>query len=250
VNFSISPTHPRIFSVCKRHSRFVAILPLLFLLTITQTLRAADLAQLQSLVSQLDSDDPRLREKALDNLMDLKKEDLSTLRAAALSQSPLLPGQIAGLREAVAQVFLAGEQYPHGPSAFLGIRFTLGSQGVIVADRIRGFPAYRILKSGDVIVQLIDRPNVQFHLVTDFANAIMSFGPGDAVRFAILRNGHPMTVSVPLDFRPAEITNTATDDDWIQARDHRAEAYWNKEFSILEPAGAPNTSQASTSAAP
>ena len=223
---------------------------LTLLVALCPAVRAADLAHLQSLVSQLASDDPRLREKALDDLMDIKKEDLPALRAAAVSQSPLLPGQIAGLREAVAQVFLAGEKYQHGPNAFLGIRFTLGPEGVIVADRIRGFPAYRNLKNGDVIVRLIDRPNVQFHQVIDFANAIISYGPGDAVHFAILRNGRPMTVSVLLDFRPVEITNTATDDDWIQAREKRAEAYWNEEFSVLEPAGAPNTSQASTSAVP
>jgi hypothetical protein len=250
VNIRIPPNSFRLSSSGARHRGFRAILPLLFLLTLTQTLRAADLAHLQSLVSQLASDDPRLRQKALDDLMDLQKEDLPTLRAAALSQSPLLPGQIAGLRDAVAQVFLAGETYPHGPSAFLGIRYMPAPEGIIVMDRIRGFPAYRSLQNGDVIVQLIDRPNVQFHQVNDFANAIVSYGPGDVVRFSILRNGRAMMISVPLDFRPVEITNTATDDDWIQAREKRAEAYWNQEFSVLEPAGAPNTSQASTSAAP
>jgi hypothetical protein len=250
VNICATQTHPPIFGNGAWRRGLAAILPLLLIIIFSPVIQAADLAHLQSLVSQLGSDDPRVRAKALDDLMDIKRTDLAQLRSAAISQSPLSPGQIAGLRDAVAQVFLAGEKYPHGPSGFLGIRFSLAPEGVLVADRIRGFPAYRILKNGDVIVQLVDRPNIQFHQVNDFASAIMLFGPGDAVRFAIVRDGRAMTVSVPLDFRPAEISNTPADDDWIQSREKRAEAYWNEEFSVVETSGAPNASQASTSAVP
>jgi hypothetical protein len=261
VNIPISPNHPPIFSGGAQHRGFRAILPLLFLLTLTQTLRAADLAHLQSLVSQLGSDDPRVRETALNDLMDLKTEDLPTLRAAALSQSPLLPGQIAGLRQVVAQVFLLGEKYkidPNDPSGFMGIQFSsavqpLQSNSVVVTDRIQGFPAYRYLQSGDVIVQLIDRPGLQLNSVAEFINAVKLFRAGDVVRLGILRHGRAMTISVPLANRPSEITSATSEpviDAWIQAREQRAEAYWNQEFSVLDPISAPATGQASTSAAP
>jgi len=255
VNSPQHPTHAPLFSGGAQHRGFAAILLFTILFPLTPTAPAANLTQLQSLISQLGSDDPRLREIALGDLMDLKRSDLPLLRAAALSQSPLLPGQIAGLRDVVVQVFLAGENFtvdPNDPRAFLGIQFMIDpeGEGVRVVDRIQGFPAYRYLQSGDVIVRLIDRPGLRIHTQDDFLDAIMLFGPGEALRLAILRNGRSLTVSVPLDFRPVAITNSPADEDWIQARRQRAEAYWNQQFSIVDPDAAPSTGQVSTSQEP
>jgi hypothetical protein len=261
VNICATLNHPSIVSGGVRRRGLVAILPLLVVIIFSPILRAADLAHLQSLVSQLGSDDPGVRQGALGELMDLKREDLALLRTAALSQSPLLPGQIAGIRQVVAQVYLVSEEYktdPGDPSGFMGIQFSRTllpqqSNGVVVMDRIRGFPAYRCLQAGDVIVQLIDRPGIQLRSADEFINAVKLFHAGDVVRLGILRHGRAMTVSVPLAKRPVEITSATPEsvlDAWIQAREQRAEVYWNEEFSVLDPASAPATGQASTSAEP
>ena len=165
-----------------------------------------------------------------------------------------MPGQIASLREVVSQVFLAGERFKIDPdygNGFIGIRFLPNDEiprpeGILVRDRIRGFPAYRYLQSGDVIVRLLDRPGIQLHTSNDFILAVRHFEPGDLLRLGILRYGRAMTVAIPLDFRPVETANETMVDAWIDAHEKRAEAYWNQEFSILEPGGVPNTSQAST----
>ena len=237
------------------------LLSFAFLLLFVHASRAGILTPLQSLVGQLGSDDPRVRENALDQLMDLKPQDLPLLRAAALSQSPLLPGQIACLRQIVAQVYLSGEKFkfnPADPSGFMGIRFSRTvppqqNDGVVVSDRIRGFPAYRYLKPGDVIIQLIDRPGVPLNDADEFINAVKLFHPGDVVRLRILRDGRAISVSIPLVYRPVEIANAPAEsvvDAWIQAREQRAAAYWNAEFSILDPAAAPGANQASISLEP
>jgi hypothetical protein len=261
VNTRTSPSPPPIFSGGASRRGFAALLSFFCLFLLAPTLRAADLAHLQSLVSQLASDDPLLRENALGDLMDLKCRDLPMLRAAALSQSPLLPSQIAGLRQIVTQVFLAGEKYKVDPSdsgGFMGIQFSrneplVQNDGVVVMDRIKGFPAYRHLHSGDMILKLLDRPGVQLNDANEFINAVKSFHSGDIVRLGVLRYGRAIEVSVPLVDRPIELAGNPSEsmvDAWIQAREKRAEAYWNAEFSILDPASAPSASQASMSVEP
>jgi len=253
VNSRTSSPHPPLFSGGAQHRGFSPFLSIIFILLLSPVLRAVSLPQIQSLVAELGSDDPRIRENALGELMDLKRPDLPMLRAAALSQSPLLPGQIASLRQIVAQVFLSGEKYnidPGDPGGFIGTRFLTTPEGVLVMDRILGFPAYHYLRNGDLILQLIAYPQIHFRYQNDFPSAIMLFAPGDAVRMAIHRNGRAMIVSVPLDFRPVAISNTQSDDAWIEQRTRRAEAYWTAEFSILDPAGAPAANQASISIEP
>ncbi len=257
MNFPLSPTHPRIFSGGARHGGLAAILPLLFLLTITQTLHASDLAHLQSLVSQLASDDPRLREKALDNLMYLKRQDLPALRSAALSQSPLLPAQVAAIRQAVTQIFLASERYrvdPTIPGGFMGLHWRNpllrpSPDGVLVDELLPGFPASRLIQPGDVITQIIGPPAIPLRGTADLVHAVMDMSPGDILRLRVLHLGRPIDVSLVLDFLPLDLNPTDID-SWIRNRNEKAQAYWNQEFSIIDPTVAPNASQASTSAVP
>jgi hypothetical protein len=217
----------------------------LILLIFTQT-PAATLPQLQTLITQLGSDDPHLREAALDSLMDLHRPDLSILRAAAMSQSPLMPGQVDALRQAVAQIFLAGEPFkvdPQQPGGFLGVLFPHEYEGAIVQDRIRGFPGYRYLQAGDVIVKLLDRPSMQIHNYNDFINAVAMFNPGETLHLLILRYGREIAIAVPLDYKPMDITPENIS-EWADRREKRAAAYWSAEFSIIDSSAAPAQVQA------
>jgi len=240
---------------------------LFFLLQSAPTLRAATDADIKTLIAQLASDDPQLRQKAVDDLMGLKRSDLPTLRSVALSESPLLPVQISRLRQVVFQVFLAGEKFtvdsqePQYPCGFLGVRFATADRlphndGIHFTDRIPGLPAYRFLHDGDVIVKFLDWPNLPLHDSDDFIKAVSCLEAGDIIRLGVLRFGRLITVCLPLDFRPEFISMTApenieaTVDAWIQERQNRAENYWNQEFSAIDPSIVPDAAQASTSAAP
>jgi hypothetical protein len=60
----------------------------------------------------------------------------------------------------------------------------------------------------------------------------------------ILRNGRELAISVPLDYCPVEVT-PETVSDWKDRREKRAAAYWNSEFSMIDPSAAPASVQAS-----
>lgn len=245
VNVPTPPTPAPPFSGGAQH-RAGRLALILILLTPISPVRAANLPQLQTLISQLGSDDPHLRDAALGNLMDLHRRDLPLLRAAAMSQSPLLPGQVDALREAVAQVYLAGEPFkvdPQEPGGFLGIEFPREYVGVVVLDRIRGFPGYRYLQAGDVIIKILDRPNLQIHNYNDFVSAVATFNPGEKLHLLILRYGREIAIAIPLDYKPVDI-NPESISEWVDPREKLAAAYWKAEFSMIDPSAAPAAIQA------
>lgn len=229
-----------------------------FILLIAPAVRADP--KISSLIAQLASDDPLQRQSAVEDLMGLKRPDLPSLRAAAIAQSPLLPAQVAGLRQVVVQVFLAGEPYaadPLDPRGFLGVQFEYSDaiwrpDGITIRDRIPGFPAYRFLQSGDIIVKLIDWPKVQLHSSEDIINAVRYLDAGQVVRLQVLRSGRAMMIALPLDFRPVEIPVLGSDitivDNWVDQRVEKAQAYWTRNFSAIDPAA--GGGQASTSLEP
>jgi hypothetical protein len=213
--------------------------------------------RLQSLIVQLGSDNPQLRLEALNQLMDLKKQDLPALRAAALAQSPLLPGQIGALRQAVSQVFLAAEKYrvdPEVPGGFIGLHWPApldpSAEGILVDERIPGFAAYRLLQPGDVIVQILDCPAVPLHGNFNLVQVVQHMWPGQVLHLKLLRLGRPISVALVLDFLPIELLNPANADGWIQQRNQKAEDYWNREFSMLDSVSGVGSAQASTDARP
>jgi hypothetical protein len=225
-------------------------------LAMASTGGAANPAGLQSLIVQLGSDNPQFRQEALSQLMDMKKQDLPALRAAALGQSPLLPGQIGAIRQAVSQIFLAAERYrvdPEVPGGFLGLHWTAppdpSAEGVVIDERIPGFAAYRLIQPGDVIVQIVDFPAVQLHGNRELVQVVQRMWPGQVLHLKLLRLGRPINVALVLDFLPVEL-NAGNADSWIQDRNQRAEDYWNREFSVLEPGSVLGPTQASTDAPP
>jgi hypothetical protein len=246
--------HSHVFS--RSAFLFALILPLL----VAGAARGADRHRLQPLIAQLGSDDPNLRESALQDLMNFKGPDLPAIRQAAIAQSPLSPGQVAALREAVTQIFLAAQPYLVDPDyqGFIGIHWGLelkDASPIVVDERIPGFPAYKCLRRGDVILAFADWPNIPLRNPTDFIVVARRFMPGDSIRLAVLRHGRPIVVTITFDYFPIEAMAHEQDmgawlDAWIQDRAQKAEDYWNREFAVIDPAVAPMATQASTSIQP
>jgi hypothetical protein len=215
---------------------------------------ATDSSLLKNLVAQLGSDNPQRRDDARGQLMALQKADLPALRAAALAQSPLLPGQIGQLREIVTQVFLSGEDYRKNaavPRGFLGLSWEKDvendprfeerpfADGIPVHERILGFPAFQVLQTGDSITKVLEQPQTPLHTVNDFIRIIGTMPHGSVVHLGILRSGHSLSVAVTLAWAPIDLDEHRADDawidNWILARNQRAEDYWNNEFWALDP---------------
>jgi len=208
---------------------------------------APDSSLLKNLIAQLGSDNPQLRDEARVQLMGLQKADLPSLRAAALAQSPLLPGQIEQLREVVAQVFLSADDYrkdPADPRGFAGLSWGTDvlnesfASGIPVQERIPGFPAFRVLESGDIITGVLEQPQTPLHKIGDFIAVVLLLRHGSVVHLSILRSGHPVLVALTLDDFPVDLDkhrNTVWVDNWILARSQRAEDYWNNEFWAIDP---------------
>ena len=206
---------------------------------------AVDPQKIRSLIEQLASADPAVRQVAEQALMDLKRSDLPALREAALAQQPLGPGQVVALHEVVTQVFLASEPFSADPeqAGFLGVRFSPDEQfqmsdGILVLDRITGFPAYQYLQGGDLIVKFVDWPAIAIHRSDDIIRTVNWLSPGDVVRLGIVRHGRYITVAIPLDFRPLELVGLTTEGQisaWVDARQARADEFWDSEFSVINP---------------
>jgi hypothetical protein len=208
---------------------------------------APDSSLLKNLIAQLGSDNPQLRDEARVQLMGLQKADLASLRAAALAQSPLLPGQIEQLREVVAQVFLSADDYhkdPADPRGFAGLSWGTDvlnesfASGIPVQERIPGFPAFRVLQSGDIITGVLEQPQTPLHKIDDFIKVVLLMQHGSVVHLSILRSGHPVSVALTLDDFPVDLDkhrDTVWVDNWILARNQRAEDYWNNEFWAIDP---------------
>jgi hypothetical protein len=209
-------------------------------------------------VEQLGSDDPQSRREALGQLMDLKTQDLPALRAAVMSNHQLLPEQVAAIRQAVTQVFLAGQPYrfatdPRQDIGFLGLQWPWDApgqppDGVLVWSRIPGFAAYRMLQPGDIIVKIIRQPaqpDIELHDFNQFTNLVKLNHAGEMLRLEILRYGRKMDVSIRLDHRPLQANNQdmAVMQQWLNARSQAAQDYWDHEFSPIDPAQATSSTQ-------
>jgi hypothetical protein len=210
-------------------------------LVVAQTTRPS--ADLRRLVRQLDDASPEIRESAAQALMGLSRPELLALRDAAMAQRPLSAGQLAVLREAVMQVFLETEPYlPDQNRGFLGLHWPHGAAesydtGIIVADRIPGFGAYRLLRPGDVIVKMLDFPNVDLHTRLPFTQTIIGMPAGALLRLQVLRDGRVIDVSITLAPRPLELPpemlNPDKYDSWLNDRMQKAQQYWDDTFGAL-----------------
>lgn len=216
------------------------------------TTHPANANQIASWFADLANRDATRRDAARQNLMGLSPPDLSILEYLVKKNRSLAPSQIVALRDIVTQVFLAGQTYTAVPgnSGFLGVSFPgyapndpadiddgSPQNGIVILDRIPGFPGYRSLQNGDIIMGATEMGDQAINRSQDFSAFISSCHQGDTVHLKILRAGQMLTIPVQLAARPDwHDTQQFPREDILQVPEvrHRqalADDYWNTHFA-------------------
>ena len=209
---------------------------------------------------QLADADPKIRDKARLDLMGLASDELPMLRQLIIEKQPISPMQSAALREVVTQVYLAGKTYKaaSGETVAAGsdVHYCLGifwdippsesaRLGLCVDQRLAGFPAYRYLRKGDIILGIyIDPklpletlPNRETHNLDTLREAI-DLNPGaQNVELDVLRCGETIRVALKMAPRPtdADVMLPRGMSNFNALRLDDAEAYWEENFAPLMP---------------
>ena len=202
-------------------------------------------ATLRQWFDELDDADAAVREAARQKLMGMRREDLPTFRKLVQESLPLMPTQAAVLRPIVNHVFLTGEKYDTTQlEGFLGVRMQETSVrlpaadgadafapavGVVVVERYPGFAGGRMLLDGDVILGIVERPDVRTMGTYEFTMVIKAVTPGSTVHLQVIRQGQIIRVPVAPDPRPFEADTLMP--DLISTRQREAEKYWEREFA-------------------
>ncbi len=196
--------------------------------------------------------------------MGMTPADLPAFRRLIADSLPLEPAQVQPLHDIVEQVYLAGEKYSvktdngdtltdasgSSPPFFMGIRRVDASDldprlGAPVEARVPGFPAFRFLRDGDMILSigpnpatsLVQRPVIETHSLDNVIHAITpDSGPQlQDVILAVLRDGEE--IRIPLRLAPRPYLADALNPDALNAfeapRINAAEEYWNENFHPL-----------------
>lgn len=178
--------------------------------------------------------DPAVREEAKVNLMGMPRRQLEAFQKLVGESRPLRPSQKAVLREIVTHVYLAGDRYDANENfGFLGIEMDRFAPCVLVTKRVPGFPGYRMLRNGDVIVGIAERPDVRCRDSQEFGLAVRALGPGRKVHFEVMRGGRVIRVPVVLDPRPLEADAINGLEQMIGNRRRLADDYWLQAFEPL-----------------
>ena len=201
-------------------------------------------------LADLASPDAQVRETARVHLVRLRRSDLPAFERVVQRSAPLAPSQALLLKQIVQEIYLSGENdyekdAGHG---FLGIlmdspgfqaRADLAPQhegsaspGVVVADRIPGFCASRMLLDGDVILGTTDPPQV-FTNSDELRASIGVLEPGTTVRLHVLRRGRVIDVPVTLDAMPVEASSVWTANAFRDRRALKFNDYWQHTFGAL-----------------
>jgi hypothetical protein len=204
------------------------------------------------LIAQLSANDYDTRAAARIELMGFHRADLGAIREGVRRNLPLLPSQVIVLREIVTHVYLSGDLYVIDPNAggFLGVSLpnpmfhpeeqnllTL-DRGVPVVDRVPGFPAYRFLQNGDILIALtLNGERVEFNDTKELQQAVGSVPAGHTVTFEVLRQGQLVTVPILLSPRPLAVTLSARDalklDEFNGRRADQSDEVWERDFAPL-----------------
>lgn len=120
-----------------------------------------------------------------------------------------------------------------------------GPVGIVVTDPWPGFPSYRYLEEGDIIIGVENvRP---LRSIDEFRTLVASRKPGERVRLRLLRRGVEREVEARLAARPAKLMEAAvaggmSRESFISVRLKAAEEYWIREFAaVLAVSGGPAT---------
>ncbi len=219
---------------------------------VSTPLSAAAVSDMRRAFADLGDSDAAVRDAALATLTSLGRDSLPVLLRLVEQSRPLLPSQAAVLRQIVTHVYLAGEPYDADRSnGFLGVKMhsctinlelvppkdnpnglSLPRSGVVIVERIPGFIGNRLLRDGDVILAMAEKPDVQFVGQLEFTEAVRTVPPGQTVHFSVLRRGRVIKVPVALDPRP-DAANIRGDEGtlrFLSLRKEKAEAYWRETF--------------------
>ncbi len=107
-----------------------------------------------------------------------------------------------------------------------------GIYGITVAACMPGFSGARSLKSGDVILGVVERPDLQIRATAEFTFAIRDLKARNTFHFKVLREGQFVTVPVRLDPRPLAADN-GTMSLLLEDRMIEALEYWDHDFGSL-----------------
>lgn len=204
-------------------------------------------ALMKKWLSDLASPDASIRDVARAKLMTLGRDQLPELQKLVGQSLPLAPSQATALRQIVQEVYLGGESYEsNGRDGFLGILmdqslfaiqdFDHGDEshiepGVVVAERIPGFCASRMLLDGDVILGTTNPPQV-FRTTKALQLAVQAMMPGETIHLQVLRNGRVIDVGLVLDPSPLEVTKENISEFKLR-RAAKFNDYWQKSFAPL-----------------
>jgi hypothetical protein len=200
-------------------------------------------------LADLASPDAAARDAATTALMDLDRTQLAQLHQCVRGLAFPSPAQAAALHDIVIHDYLAADAYPPGPGGFLGLLSPfpmLGEParlGYTVELRVPGFPAFRVLRTGDVILSVLVNPDApvdrQRSIPTpDFLalqNAVSGAGAGNEVLLEVLRGGQRIRLSLRLAVRPLIPGNDAREatQQFFNERAQRGQAYWERAFLPL-----------------
>ncbi len=175
--------------------------------------------------------------------MGVSRGELKILQKVVGQSRPLMAGQSLALREIVMQAWLADEPYPaDNDIGFLGVQLgeVAGDSGeagepagVLVVDRVVGFCGYRMLRNGDLILRVVDRPGFAVKSHAHLAALIRTFPAGATVELELLRQGRVVGVKLRLDARPLELREAMDLNNFQWRRVERFGDYWNRVFAPL-----------------
>lgn len=205
-------------------------------------------AQLRLWLVQLADQDPSARAQARRALMGMNREELRAFREIVRENRPLLPSQLAVMRDIVTHVYLANERYaPAMPKGgFMGVQLAeaaadvgpvadgdaLGGFRPTIVERVKGFGGYRSLENGDVVLGIEEAPRVPLRGMSALSLVIGQFSAGATVHLRVLRQGKIIIAPVTLSARPLELGEVMGNLNSFRApRENRATEYWDKEFA-------------------
>jgi hypothetical protein len=209
-------------------------------------------------VAGLSDADPAMRSRCRYELMGLKRQELPLLRGVLEELAPLDPLLLPDLRQIVVHVYLSGEPYDAERSGFLGIRMPGemddedAAGTIVVKDRMPGFCGYRVLRDGDVIVDIEERALAQPAERQQFIDAVQMLNAGQQVHLKVLRQGQPLRLAVMLDARPVDRTGGNALEyegrvrELAESRARAAQAYIEKNFPVLLDGNAPSPDNAAS----
>lgn len=198
-----------------------ACLTLLFAATAATAAGDFSSPQWADQIRRLDDRDPHVRDAARVALMGMSMDDMAYLKKAVVAAGPVRPHRAMALRNVLTYVYTrhALARVPRQGTGFLGVSLEPGvfldaddaAPGQMVLDTVPGFVGARYLSVGDVICGVTADGQTESvtrgRLVTDI---ISKFKPGKTVELLIRRDGHSITITLPLDDRP-DLTQRADD---------------------------------------